>query len=441
LYLRFENSDFGMLPKRFITAAYSITLLLFFLPRCANAQTQPAGNPVEGRVRAETVFKVGGNVTAPKAVFDPNPEYSEEARSAHVQGTCELRLVVGSDGSPRDIRILRPLGSGLDENAVRAVRTWKFEPARRDGNPVASEVAIELSFSLDKDDAKIRDLLAEVAALAPPRPTVSTRVEPCTAAHPSQDRPKDGSQITISDLNIEGAQLLSVADQEQIVTSLIQRSYTGNVDGVTSEVLERVRAAWQDRGYFKVEVTGDAKMITSNAVSGRIALTVHVSEGQQYRLGHITFKNNTFLRAKALRDIFPLQDGEVFSREKVAQGLDAIRKAFGEMGYINITPFPDAKFDDENMLVSLDINLDAGKQFFISAINIIGSDEQAVEMASKDLWFQPADVYNGRYVEMFLHQHASLLNAAPDSNSGLLHLDEKAGTVAITFDLRHCRVQ
>ena len=94
------------------------------------------------------VFHVGGGVTAPRALYQPDPEYSEEARRAKFQGTVVLDVTIGQDGRPRDLRIARSLGMGLDEKAVDAVRLWKFVPATKDGHPVAVRVAIEVAFRL-----------------------------------------------------------------------------------------------------------------------------------------------------------------------------------------------------------------------------------------------------------------------------------------------------
>src|SRR6266851_380560 len=90
----------------------------------------------------------GGGVSAPRVIFQPDPEYSEEARKAKYQGTCVLWLVVGPDGKPRDIRVARSLGLGLDEKAIEAVKTWKFEPAMKEGKPVAVQINVEVSFRL-----------------------------------------------------------------------------------------------------------------------------------------------------------------------------------------------------------------------------------------------------------------------------------------------------
>lgn len=94
------------------------------------------------------VFRVGGGVSAPRVIFAPEPDYSEEARKAKYQGTVILWMVVGSDGRPRQIRIARTLGMGLDEKAIQAVQTWRFEPALREGRPVAVQINVEVTFRL-----------------------------------------------------------------------------------------------------------------------------------------------------------------------------------------------------------------------------------------------------------------------------------------------------
>jgi protein TonB len=94
------------------------------------------------------LFHVGGGVSAPRPIYDPDPEYSEEARRAKYQGKVLLWVIVGPDGRPHDIRVQRSLGMGLDEKAIEAVRQWKFEPSMKEGHPVAVQVNIEVSFRL-----------------------------------------------------------------------------------------------------------------------------------------------------------------------------------------------------------------------------------------------------------------------------------------------------
>jgi len=94
------------------------------------------------------VFKVGGGISAPQALSTPDPEYTEEARNAKTQGTCILWMIVDDQGHPRDIRVVRGLGMGLDAKAIEAVRQWKFQPALKDGHPVNVQISVEVGFKL-----------------------------------------------------------------------------------------------------------------------------------------------------------------------------------------------------------------------------------------------------------------------------------------------------
>ncbi|HXJ85875.1 MAG TPA: energy transducer TonB [Candidatus Binatia bacterium] len=94
------------------------------------------------------IYKVGGGVAAPTAISAPDPDYTEEARRAKKQGTCVLWLIVDSTGRPRDIRVARGLGFGLDAKAVEAVKQWRFQPALKDGHPVDVQISVEVEFHL-----------------------------------------------------------------------------------------------------------------------------------------------------------------------------------------------------------------------------------------------------------------------------------------------------
>ncbi len=89
-----------------------------------------------------------GGVVAPRPIYEPEPEYSDAARKAGSTGLVLLSLVVGPEGQPRNIKVLASLVDGLDEKAVDAVKTWKFEPETKDGKPVAVQLKIEVAFRL-----------------------------------------------------------------------------------------------------------------------------------------------------------------------------------------------------------------------------------------------------------------------------------------------------
>jgi protein TonB len=87
-------------------------------------------------------------VTVPTIVYNPEPSFSEEARKSKTQGVVTLILVVGKDGRPYNIRVGQSLGMGLDEKAIEAVSRWRFRPATFSGQPVATQIAVEVDFHL-----------------------------------------------------------------------------------------------------------------------------------------------------------------------------------------------------------------------------------------------------------------------------------------------------
>ncbi len=93
-------------------------------------------------------FKIGGPVSAPQLISKVEPEYSEEARRAGLQGTVVLYVVVDGNGAPRDFKVVRSVGLGLDEKAVEAVQKWRFKPGFKDGKPVSAAAQIEVNFRL-----------------------------------------------------------------------------------------------------------------------------------------------------------------------------------------------------------------------------------------------------------------------------------------------------
>jgi TonB family protein len=91
---------------------------------------------------------VPGKKSPPRGVSMPDPGYSIEARRIRCQGRVTLTVTVDSSGRVSDVQIVKPLGVGLDEKAVAAVKSWTFEPAIEDGNPTAASIHVVVGFNL-----------------------------------------------------------------------------------------------------------------------------------------------------------------------------------------------------------------------------------------------------------------------------------------------------
>lgn len=94
------------------------------------------------------VYRIGGGVSDPIPIFKPEPEYSEEARKAKFQGAVMLSIIIDENGKTRDVKVIRPLGLGLDEKAIEAVLRWRFKPSLKDGRAVAVSANVEVNFRL-----------------------------------------------------------------------------------------------------------------------------------------------------------------------------------------------------------------------------------------------------------------------------------------------------
>ncbi len=123
-----------------VTAAYLTIfgMLVIPLPAIAQLSSNPPSAPL----------KVGPDVTAPRATYAPDPQYSPDALDSDYEGTVVLWVVVGADGRIQECKVARSIGLGLDEQAMAAVRQWRFDPARQHGKPVAVQINVEVSFRL-----------------------------------------------------------------------------------------------------------------------------------------------------------------------------------------------------------------------------------------------------------------------------------------------------
>ena len=216
------------------------------------------------------------------------------------------------------------------------------------------------------------------------------------------------------------------------------------------EDTERVRNEYQNRGFFKVLVqdpkteihdTGHAGFhapLIQKGLGKAVDITMPIEEGERYKLASITFKNNKAItNSKALRGLFPIKDGDIFSREKIGKGLENLRKAYGEFGYINFTSVPDTKFDDEKKLINLEIDVDEGKQFYVRRIEFQGNTTTRDKVIRREVALEEGSVYNSRLWEfslLRLNQLGYFEQLKPDDpNTTDKKLDEKEGTVDLTL--------
>lgn len=272
---------------------------------------------------------------------------------------------------------------------------------------------------------------------------------------------KEGPKVKVGKIKFEGNKHVSSRDLKRAMKNLhpigiphsifLESLFAKTYDASKlDEDTERVRAEFQNRGYFKVLVQDPKTKIHDTGHKGihipllmkgpgkAVDITMPIEEGDRYRLGEITFKGNIHLNNnKALRLLFPIKDGEIFSREKIAKGLDNLRKAYTEYGYINFTSIPNTTFDEDKKLVFLDIDMDEGKQFYVRRIEFEGNTTTRDKVIRREILLQEGQIYNSRLWELSLlrlNQLGYFDQLKPDDpNITERHLDEKDGQVDLTL--------
>ncbi|MFB3814329.1 MAG: outer membrane protein assembly factor BamA [Terriglobales bacterium] len=216
-----------------------------------------------------------------------------------------------------------------------------------------------------------------------------------------------------------------------------------------SEDAERVRMAYQQKGYFKALV-GDPKTnirdtggfhipLIQKGRGKAVDITIPIEEGERYRLKEITFTGNKAItNTKFLRSIFPMKDGEIFNTDLVRKGLESLRKAYGELGYINFTPVPDTQIDDEHKLITLKIDLDEGKPYYVRRIEFQGNTTTRDKVIRRELAVEEGNVYNSRLWELSLlrlNQLNYFEPLKPEQDSDIKQNNQE-GTVDITLKVK-----
>ena len=215
------------------------------------------------------------------------------------------------------------------------------------------------------------------------------------------------------------------------------------------EDAERVRQAYRDKGYFKAQTAepqthvrdaGGINPFTLRPSTGkRIDILMPVEEGQRYRLGGITFKGNKAVtNLKVLRTQFSQKDGEYFNATLFGKGLEQLRKAYGELGYINFTGTPVPRVDEAKKLVYLDIEIEEGKAFLVSRIEFQGNTITRDKVIRRELLLEEGQTYNSRLWDLSILRLNQLnyfeaLKAEQDSES---RQNADDGTVDLLLKLK-----
>ena len=271
---------------------------------------------------------------------------------------------------------------------------------------------------------------------------------------------KEGPKVKVGKIRFEGNKNVSGRVLQRAMVNLkpigIPRSiflesiFSKTFDASKlAEDAERVRYAYQQRGYFKA-IVSDPKTETRDTGGFHIPLiqkgggkavdiTIPIEEGELYHLAGISFKNNKAISdARVLRAVFAMKDGDIFNAELVRKGLDALREVHGELGYVNFTAVPDTKFDDEKRLITLEIDIDEGKPFYVRRIEFQGNTTTRDKVIRRELALEEGNVYNSRLWKLSLlrlNQLGYFEQLDPEQDSSV-HQNVQESTVDITLKVK-----
>ena len=426
-------------------------------PAAAPTTQQAADQPTNGNAQALCTPNVIGNRRIPKEsvlarlfsrpgnLYDPaiverdfnslwNTGYFEDVRIERVDTPACVQLVVYVKEKPT-IRELNYTGN----NAVSLSDIAERFKKAKVGLTVESQYD---PTRVKRAETVLKDLLAEhghqfatirteIKTIPPAAVTVTFKI-------------KEGPTVKVGKILFDGNQNLSSRTLRQAMTNLkpigVPHSiFLENILARTfdasklDEDAERVRQAYQDRGYFKaltaepktkVRDTNGINPFTLRPTHGKkIDILLPIEEGERYRLGGITFKNNKAVsNTRVLRAQFANKDGDYFNRTVFSKGLQQLSKAYGELGYINFVGSPVPRVDEAKKLVYLDIDCQEGKAFHVSRIEFQGNTITRDKVIRRELLLEEGQVYNARLWDLSLLRLNQLnyfepLKAEQDSES------------------------
>jgi outer membrane protein insertion porin family len=224
-----------------------------------------------------------------------------------------------------------------------------------------------------------------------------------------------------------------------------------------SEDLEvGIRGLYRDNGYFKVSVgepilenidtTGHrlgVPVIPGHTHGKAVNITIPIEEGDRYKMGTLKIVSADpdkalSLKVDALKNAFPLKQGDIFSTEKVRKALETYGKIYGEYGFIDFTPEPDTEVDDANKIINLTLRFDEQKQYFVHRIDFSGNTTTRDKVIRRELLIDEGQLFNKRLWELSILRLNQLdyFDKIEADKAAEIKRNNKEGTVDINLKLK-----
>ena len=272
---------------------------------------------------------------------------------------------------------------------------------------------------------------------------------------------KEGPKVKVGKIRFEGNKRVGARTLSQAMKNthaigipksiILENLFARTFDATKlSEDAERVRYEYQTLGYYKAVVqdpktqihdkTGVVWYLPFKTKQGKVVdITVPVEEGERFRLKQITFTGNkTITNTAVLRRQFRMKDGEIFNADMVRKGIEDLRKVYGALGYVNFTSVPDTSVDEEHKLITLKIDIDEGKQFYVRRIEFQGNTTTRDKVIRRELAIEEGNLYNSQLWDLSLLRLNQLSYFEPlkPEQASEVHQNVADNSVDITLKLK-----
>jgi len=268
-----------------------------------------------------------------------------------------------------------------------------------------------------------------------PIPTFAQEVR---EMQPEQSEPAP-KVVQFKNVHLNSSKPLAVSD-EQVLSELKTEPQIVDNRRWPQEAITIIEDALKSRGYFKAIVREPVvETVTESKQQKVVNMTVQVDPGLQYRLSAIRFARATQFDAKRLRAFFPVQQGEIFNTHRIGRGMEVLRRAYGEKGFVNFTAVPYLDFDDQNGTIALTWDLEEGKQFRVANFAVLGLEPALSSKLIEESGLRPGNIFNAKLLDDFFNRNKSVLPKDANTEEDVTRtLDERAGTINLTLDFRRC---
>lgn len=283
------------------------------------------------------------------------------------------------------------------------------------------------------------------------------RVEKClpypTLAQEIQDmRPADAlpprARVHVIRVEFDSKDGIPADVQEEISAKLRSRIFerdakTDYLNELGNEIAEvSVMGALQNQGYFRATATAKLAVLQSGAKEISVAAAISASPGLQYRAGDIRIESADDrvpleMPAKKLRDLIPLQRGELFDVERVRAGLRNLTAAYGRRGYVDMTVEPEFQIEDADNTIDMVLKLDRQAQYRVGSVEFLGISAPTQAKLMKSLP-KPGEIFDGTRLQEFFKVNRAILPSDVSGDDVSVKHDLKSKTVGILFDFRTC---